>query len=103
MPQPNELIRDIQERLDKLSRDYRALIEENQLLITENKALAQSLSEALKEKEALKLKLESKNQDSLREHKSLEDWKADTRKEIKSVLKVVEKCLPQVEELLDKK
>lgn len=103
MPQPSEVIRDIQERLDKLSRDYRALIGKNHILETENKALAQSLSEALKEKEALKQNLDSKQQDSLREHKGLEDWKAETRKEIKSVLKVVEKCLPQVEELLEKK
>lgn len=103
MYHPNELIQDIQERLGRMVQDYRALIDQNQKLETENITLAKSLEEAIKQQEALKKQLDQIGQDTLRDTKGLDQWKAETRKDIKGIMKEVEKAIPQVESLLDKK
>ena len=84
MYHPNELIQDIQERLNRMVQDYRTAIEKNKKLETENKSLALSLEEAIKHQETLSKRLE-------------------TRKEIRGIMKEVEKCIPQVESLLENK
>lgn len=99
---PEEIIRDIQERLDRVIREYQQLIERNELLETENKSLAISLEEAVKQQELIKHKLDTIRQETLRDTKGLEQWKTETRKEIRSVMKEVEKCIPQVESMLEK-
>ena len=43
------------------------------------------------------------NQESLRDTKGLDQWKTETRKEIRGIMKEVEKCIPQVESLLENK
>ena len=53
MYHPNELIQDIQERLNRMVQDYRTAIEKNKKLETENKSLALSLEEAIKHQETL--------------------------------------------------
>ena len=102
MYHPNELIQDIQERLDRMVQDYKALLDKNKKLETENKSLANSLEEAVKQQETLTKRLDTKLQDTLRDTKGLDHWKTETRKEIKGIMKEVEKCIPQVESLLDK-
>lgn len=102
MYHPNELIQDIQERLDRMVQDYKALLDKNKKLETENKSLANSLEEAVQQQETLKKRLDTKLQDTLRDTKGLDHWKTETRKEIKGIMKEVEKCIPQVESLLDK-
>lgn len=103
MYHPNELIQDIQARLDRLVREYQTLTDKNKKLETENKLLAHSLEEALKQQETLSHKLDHIRQESLRATKGLDQWKTDTRKEIKGIMKEVEKVIPQVETLLEKK
>jgi cell division septum initiation protein DivIVA len=103
MYHPNELIQDIQARLDRLVQDYRTLIEKSKKLETENKSLAHSLEEALKQQETLTKRLDTIRQETLRETKGLDHWKTETRKEIRGMMKEVEKCIPQVESLLEKK
>ena len=103
MYHPNELIQDIQERLDRMVQDYRTAIEKNKKLETENKSLALSLEEAIKHQETLSKRLETINQESLRDTKGLDQWKTETRKEIRGNMKEVEKCIPQVEPLLENK
>ena len=103
MNHPNELIQDIQERLDRMVQDYRTAIEKNKKLETENKSLALSLEEAIKHQETLSKRLETINQESLRDTKGLDQWKTETRKEIRGIMKEVEKCIPQVESLLENK
>ena len=100
---PTELIQDIQERLDQVIRDYHHLIDKNNKLETQNKALATSLEEAVKQQEILRKKLDTIHQETLREHKGLDQWKIDTRKEIRGLIKEVEKCIPQVESMYEKK
>ncbi len=102
MISPTEIIRDIQVRLDQVVRDYHQLLEKNKKLETENKLLANSLEEAVKQQESFKHKLDTIRQDTLRETKGLDRWKTDTRKEIRSLIKEVEKCIPQVEAMLEK-
>lgn len=103
MPSPGELIRDIQERLDRMARTHRLLAESNRKLETENKSLAQRLEEARKAQEILNQRLDTIHQGALKDQKGVEAWKAETRKEVRAILKDVEKCLPQVESLLEKK
>ncbi|MDZ4749212.1 MAG: hypothetical protein SH808_12050 [Saprospiraceae bacterium] len=103
MYHPNELIKDIQERLDRMVQDYSTAIEKNKKLETENKSLALSLEEAIKQQETLSKRLEMINQESLRDTKGLDHWKTETRKEIRGIMKEVEKCIPQVESLLENK
>jgi cell division septum initiation protein DivIVA len=103
MYHPNELIQDIQARLDRLVLDYRTLLEKNKKLETENKSLAHSLEEALKQQETLTKRLDTIRQETLRDTKGLDHWKTETRKEIRGMMKEVEKCIPQVESLLEKK
>jgi cell division septum initiation protein DivIVA len=103
MYHPNELIQDIQERLDRMVRDYRDIVERNKKLETENKSLAHSLEEALKQQETLSKRLDIKSQETLRDTKGLDHWKTETRKEIRGIMKEVEKCIPQVESLLENK
>jgi cell division septum initiation protein DivIVA len=100
---PAELIQDIQERLDLVIRNYHQLIDLNTKLETENKALATSLEEAVKQQETFRKKLDTIRQETLREHKGLDQWKTETRKEIRSLIKEVEKCIPQVESMYEKK
>ena len=100
---PAQVIQDIQERLDQLVRDYQKIIEKNKKLETENKALANSLEEAVKQQETFRKKLDTIRQDTLREHKGLDQWKIETRKEIRGLMKEVEKCIPQVESIFEKK
>jgi len=100
---PTELIQDIQKRLDQVVRDYHQIIEQNKKLETENKALATSLEEAVKQQEALRENLDTIRQETLRDYKGLDQWKIDTRKEIRGLMKEVEKCIPQVESMLEKK
>ena len=102
MYHPNELIQDIQERMTRMAQDYRDLLAKCKNLETENKSLANSLEEAVKQQESLRKKLDAINQETLSNHKGLEHWKNETRKEIKGIMKEVEKCIPQVESLLDK-
>lgn len=103
MYHPNELIQDIQERLDRLVQDYQTLLETTKKLETENKSLAYSLEEALKQQETLNKKLDTIRQDALRDTKGLNQWKTETRREIRGIIKEVEKCIPQVESLLENK
>lgn len=103
MYHPNELIQDIQDRLDRMVQDYLNAIEKNKKLETENKSLALSLEEAIKQQETLSKRLETINQESLRDTKGLDQWKTETRKEIRGIMKEVEKCIPQVESLLENK
>ena len=102
MVTPAEIIRNIQERLDQVVRDYHLLIERNKILETENKSLTDSLEEAVKQQESFKHKLDTIRQEALRESKGLDQWKSETRKEIRNVMKEVEKCIPQVESMLEK-
>jgi len=99
---PTEIIQDIQARLDQVIRDYHQIIEQNKKLETENKTLTTSLEEAVKQQESLRKKLDAINQETLSNHKGLEHWKNETRKEIKGIMKEMEKCLPQIESLLEK-
>ena len=103
MYHPNELIQDIQDRLNRMVQDYRTAIEQNKKLETENKSLALSLEEAIRQQETLSKRLETINQESLRDTKGLDQWKTETRKEIRGIMKEVEKCIPQVESLLENK
>jgi cell division septum initiation protein DivIVA len=103
MYHPNELIQDIQERLDRMVQDYRTLLETNKKLETENKTLALSLEEALKKQETLSKKLDTIRQETLRDTRGIDQWKTETRKEIRGIMKEVEKCIPHVESLLEKK
>lgn len=100
---PAEIIQDIQERLDQVIRDYHLIIDTNKKLETENKTLATSLEEAVKQQEVFKEKLETIRQETLRDHKGLDQWKSETRKEIRGLMKEVEKCIPQVESIFEKK
>ena len=77
MYHPNELIQDIQERLNRMVQDYRTAIEKNKKLETENKSLALSLEEAIKHQETLSKRLETINQESLRDTKGLDQWKTE--------------------------
>ena len=103
MTTPGELIKDIHARLDRMVRAYRTVVETNRKLETENKSLAQRLDEARKAQEKLNQRLDTIHQGALRDQKGIEIWKAETRKEVRAILKDVEKCLPQVESLLEKK
>lgn len=100
---PAELIQDIQARLDHVVRGYHQIIEKNKKLETENKALATSLEEAVKQQETFRKKLDTIRQDTLKETKGLDQWKNETRKEIRHLMKEVEKCIPQVETMLENK
>ena len=100
---PTELIQDIQDRLDRMVRDYQQIIEQNKKLESENKALATSLEEAVKQQETLSKRLDTIRQEMLRDSKGLDQWKSETRKEIRGILKEVERCIPQVESLLENK
>ncbi len=100
---PAELIQDIQTRLDQVIRDYHHLIDLNNKLETENKTLTTSLEEAVKQQEIFRKKLDMIHQENLREHKGLDQWKSETRKEIKGLIKEVEKCIPQLESIYEKK
>lgn len=100
---PAEIIQDIQARLDQVIRDYHRLIDQNNKLETENKTLATSLEEAVKQQEVISKKLETILQETLRDHKGLDQWKSETRKEIRGLMKEVEKCIPQVESIFEKK
>ena len=100
---PTELIQDIQARLDQVIRDYHEIIEKNKKLETENKTLATSLEEAVKQQETFRKKLDTIRQETLREIKGLDQWKLETRKEIRGLMKDVEKCIPQVESMFGKK
>ena len=84
-------------------RNYHLVLEKNKKLEKENKLLANSLEEAVKQQEALKNKLDGISQETLREHKGLDQWKSETRKEIRGLMKEVERCIPQVEAILEKK
>jgi cell division septum initiation protein DivIVA len=102
MYHPNEVIQDIQDKLDHMIRNYRTLLETNKKLETDNKTLANSLEEAVKQQETLRKKLDAINQETLGSQKGLDTWKNETRKEIKGIMKEMEKCLPQIESLLEK-
>lgn len=84
-------------------KDYHQLSERNQQLENENKSLANSLKEAVQQQELLQKKLDTIRQDTLKETKGIDQWKSDTRKEIRQLMKEVEKCIPQVEAMLEKK
>jgi cell division septum initiation protein DivIVA len=103
MVSANEIIRDIQDKLDKVVRDYQQLLEKNNKLETENRTLVSSLDEAIKQQENFRKKLETIRQDTLKETKGLDQWKSETRKEIRNLMKEVEKCIPQVEAMLENK
>ena len=102
MYHPNEVIQDIQTRLDLMIRNYRQLTEQNKKLETENKILADSLEEAVQQQETLRKKLDAINQETVSSTKGLEQWKHETRKEIKGIMKEMEKALPQIEALMEK-
>ena len=102
MYHPNELIQDIQAKLDRMVREYRTLLEKNNNLETQNKTLTLSLEEAIKQQELLNHRLETIRQETLRDTKGLDQWKNETRKEIRSIMKDVDKCIPQVESMLEK-
>jgi cell division septum initiation protein DivIVA len=102
MHQPADIIREIQEQLDRLVRQYRTLLDSNKKLETENQALTLRLEEATKQQEALTHKLDGISQTALKDTKGLDQWKQETRKEIRGIIKELEKSLPQVETLLDK-
>lgn len=103
MEGPGGLIRDIQERLDRMAQAYRRLAEENSKLQLENTSLAQRLEEARKAQDQLNKRLDTIHQGSRKDQKDLESWKAETRKEVRAILKEVERALPQVESLLEKR
>lgn len=103
MYHPNELIQDIRERLDRTVLEVKALLERNKELETENKKLAKSLEEAIKKQETISKKLDTIRQETLSDTKGVDHWKAETRKEIRGIMKEVEKCIPQVESLMEKK
>lgn len=103
MVSPAEIIDQIQTNLDTMIRKYQLLAEENKKLKSENKSLADSLKEAVAQQESLVKKLDSIRQETLKENKNLDQWKSETRKEIRSLMKEVERCIPQVEAMLDKK
>ena len=103
MEGPGGLIRDIQERLDRMAQAYRRLAEENSKLQLENTSLAQRLEEARRAQDQLNQRLDTIHQGSRRDQKDLESWKAETRKEVRAILKEVERALPQVESLLEKR
>jgi len=103
MVTPTEIIKDIQDRLDRIVQDYHQLLAKNKQLETENKSLANSLEEAVKQQETFKKQLETIRQDTLKETKGIDQWKHETRKEIRNLMKEVEKCIPQVEAMLEKK
>ena len=90
---PEEIIQDIQERLDRVIRDYHQIIDKNNKLTEENKTLATSLEEAVKQQESFRKKLDTIRQESLRDNKGLDQWKIETRKEIRGLMKEVEKCI----------
>jgi len=100
---PAELIQDIQVRLDQVIRDYYQLLEQNKKLEAEKNALAISLEEAVKQQETFSKKLDTIRQETLREYKGVDQWKNETRKEIRGLMKEVEKCIPQVESMFEKK
>jgi cell division septum initiation protein DivIVA len=102
MHQPADIIREIQEQLDRLVRQYRTLLDSNKKLETENQALTLRLEEATKQQEALTHKLDGISQTALKDTKGLDQWKQETRKDIRGIIKELEKSLPQVETLLDK-
>ena len=62
-----------------------------------------TLEEAVKQQEIVKAKLDTIRQETLRDHKGLDQWKTETRKEIRGLMKEVEKCIPQVETMVEKK
>lgn len=103
MVSPGDIIEDIQGRLDRLLQDYHQLLEKNKKLESENNLLASSLEEAIKQQETFRKKLETIRQDTLKESKGLNQWKSETRKEIRTVMKEVEKCIPQLEAMLENK
>jgi len=103
MVSSSEIIRDIQDKLDRVVRDYHQLIDTNKKLETENKSLANSLEEAVQQQEILRKKLDTIRQETLKESKGLSQWKSETRKEIRNLMKEVEKCIPQVEAMLENK
>ncbi len=103
MYHPGELIEDIQKRLDRLVLAYRTLLETNKKLETENKTLTESLKEALQQQETLSKRLDTIRQETLKDTKSIDQWKVETRKEVRGLMKEVEKCIPQVESLLEHK
>jgi cell division septum initiation protein DivIVA len=102
MHQPADIIKDIQSQLDRLVRQYRTLLDTNKKLETENQSLTLRLEEAIQQQETLKQKVDAISQTTLRENKGLDQWKQETRKEIKGIIRELEKSLPQVESLLDK-
>ena len=103
MYHPNEVIEDIRARLDRMVLDFKALLEENKKLESENKSLAHSLEEALNKQEILSKRLDAIRQETLKDTKGITHWKAETRKEIRGIMKEVEKCIPQAESLLANK
>lgn len=103
MYHPNEVIEDIRKRLDRMVLDFKALLEEKKQLETENKSLAQSLEEALNKQEILSQRLDTIRQETARDTKDIAHWKSETRKEIRGIRREVDKCIPQVESLLEKK
>ncbi len=103
MYHPNEVIEDIRERLDRMVLDFKALLEEKKQLETENKLLANSLEEALNKQEILSKRLDTIRQETLKDTKGITHWKTETRKEIRSIMKEVEKIIPQAESLLANK
>ncbi|HUR31676.1 MAG TPA: hypothetical protein VMZ69_09595 [Saprospiraceae bacterium] len=103
MVSSSEIIRDIQDKLDRVVRDYHQLLDTNKKLESENKSLANSLEEAVQQQEILRKKLDTIRQETLKETKGLGQWKSETRKEIRNLMKEVEKCIPQVEAMLENK
>ena len=103
MVSPTEIIRDIQDKLDRMVRDYQHLLEKTKKLEEENNSLANSLEEAIKQQETFRKKLDTIRQDTLKEIKGLDQWKSETRKEVRTLMKEVEKCIPQVEAMLENK
>jgi hypothetical protein len=103
MVSPTEIIKDIQDKLDRMARNYQHLLENNKKLTEENKLLANSLEEAVKQQETFRKKLDTIRQDTLKESKGLDQWKSETRKEVRNLMKEVEKCIPQVEAMLENK
>jgi hypothetical protein len=103
MVSPTEIINDIQARLERLMMAHQLLLDKNKKLETENKSLADSLKEAKSQQELLQKKLDTIRQDTLKETKGVDQWKSETRKEIRHLMKEVEKCIPQVEAMLEHK
>jgi len=103
MYHPNELIQDIQERMTRMIQDFRELNVKYKNLETENKSLAHNLEEALKQQETLSKRLDTIRQETLRDTKGLDHWKNETRREVRGIMKEVEKCIPQVESLMENK